>query len=78
MLARILCWLGIAVSLVLGIVFGINGLHYSRYILKGAFIGPLTIVLGSLLSWVGSFFIYGFGQLIEDADHIRNSIQRKD
>lgn len=35
----------------------------------GAFIiGILTAGIGVLLSWVGTFFLYGFGQLIENTD----------
>ena len=35
----------------------------------GAFIiGILTAGIGVLLSWIGTFFLYGFGQLIENTD----------
>lgn len=31
-------------------------------------IGILSAAIGVLLSWVGTFFLYGFGQLIENTD----------
>ena len=42
---------------------------------SGVLAGLLTIVLGSLLSWIGSFFTYGFGQLIENTDDIRSKMK---
>jgi len=33
-------------------------------------IGLLISVVGSLISWISLFFIYGFGQLIENSDII--------
>ena len=35
---------------------------------NGFIIGILTVGIGVLLSWVGTFFLYGFGQLIENTD----------
>lgn len=57
--------MGIIASLLLGI--------YIASIVSSDDISPIvTIILvsaiGSLLSWVGSLFIYGFGQLIENSD----------
>lgn len=34
------------------------------------FAGILVAVIGALLSWVGAFILYGFGQLIENSDII--------
>ena len=34
----------------------------------GFLIGILTAGIGILLSWIGTFFLYGFGQLIENTD----------
>lgn len=30
--------------------------------------GILLIIVGPLLAWLGSFLLYGFGQLIENSD----------
>ena len=43
--------------------------------------GLVVLVVGSLASWLGSFFMYGFGQLIEDTQAIRAAtdvMSRKD
>ena len=31
-------------------------------------LGFLIIIIGPLCSWIGSFMIYGFGQLVENSD----------
>lgn len=58
-LAIVLCVLGIIACVITGIVF-----------LVEEWVGPgiLIMIVGSLLSWVSSFFLYGFGQLIENSD----------
>ena len=65
-LAKVLCWVGIGLS----VIIGINVLDYS------ASKGLLIIVIGSLISWVSSFFSYGFGELItketENAERTRD------
>ncbi len=79
-LAKILCWVGIILSVISGIGIMAGGSavsSYSRgygYSAGGAssvVAGILVIVLGSLGSWIGSFFTYGFGQLIENTDRIQ-------
>ncbi len=71
-LAKAMCLIGIALSVIVGIMTMIGGSSYRYSGTSGAaFVaGLLTIVLGSLGSWVGSFFTYGFGQLIENTDTI--------
>lgn len=67
-LAEILCILGIIACVLIGMNF------------RGA-ISLFIIIVGSIASWVGSFFMYGFGELIEkvstlsdDVDDIRRSV----
>ena len=78
-LAKVLCWIGIIFSVILGVLMMVSGGSYSRYGYSssggGVLAGLLTIVLGSLLSWIGSFFTYGFGQLIENTDDIRSKMK---
>ena len=33
-------------------------------------VGILIFIVGSLLSWIGSFFTYGFGELVENSAKI--------
>ncbi len=83
-LAKVLCWLGIILSVISGIATiaaGANsGTSYNRYGYSSGSIagvgvlgGILIIVLGCLGSWIGSFFMYGFGQLIENSDIIASN-----
>ena len=34
-------------------------------------LGFVFLILGPLVSWSGSLFLYGFGQLIENTDELR-------
>lgn len=49
---------GIVISLIFGLVMLVNY----------GFSGILVILLGSVLSWILSFVLYGLGQLIENSD----------
>lgn len=60
-LATILCVLGVIGSIVLGIVICSLGDFFIA-------VGLIFMALGGLLSWILSFFMYGFGQLIENSD----------
>ena len=73
-LAKVVCWIGIILSVISGGamiaagmgVFGYTGMPEGAAVVSGV----LTIALGSLLSWIGSFFSYGFGELIEKTTEI--------
>ena len=60
-LAVILCILGIIGSVTYAIICFTNSSRYQDLTLYGI----LILVGGCLLSWIGSFFTYGFGELIE-------------
>lgn len=57
-LASVITWLGIIASLILGVVLISGG---DEMIV----LGIVVMALGSLASWIGSFLLYGFGELIE-------------
>lgn len=61
-LAKVFCWIGIISSVVSGIVV------LATMGDAGVLLGILTIVMGPLLFWIGSFILYGFGQLVENSD----------
>lgn len=63
-LAEIVCTLGIVASILSAFVIWGQNSRYNSTI----FIGILVLVLGSLSSWIGSFFTYGFGELIENLE----------
>ena len=66
-LAKVICWIGIIFSVIAGIAGIVNGTAQS------VVAGITTIIVGCLMSWIGSFFAYGFGQLIENTDEIRKN-----
>ena len=59
-LARVICWIGIIASVVGGI--GMMVMDEDMIIF-----GLLTIPVGALMSWIGSFMLYGFGELVENS-----------
>lgn len=68
-LAAVLMVIGVLISLVSGIaMMSMNDMMYGR----GTITGLLTIALGAVGSWAGSFVLYGFGELIERVQSIDN------
>ncbi len=80
-LAQIICWLGIVFSVLVGICIIILGSLTSDTAIGSVFSGMsaftsiLYFLLGPLLSWVSSLFIYGFGELIEKVTEIAENNQ---
>lgn len=71
-LAKTVCWIGIGISVFIGFVFVIIGAENS-YGSDDNVLAPLGMFImlgGSFLSWIGSFLLYGFGQLIENSDKL--------
>lgn len=62
-LAQVVCWIGIVCSVIYGIVL----MTTDEDLVMAGFI---VLVMGSVLAWVSSFALYGFGQLIENTDKI--------
>lgn len=67
--AKVMCWIGIIASVVAGLVM-IATIFSSYAPTAGIVAGILTAVLGSLFSWVGSFMMVGFGELVENTAEI--------
>lgn len=61
--AQVLIWLGILASFVWGTVILSSTESYT---------GVVVMVVGSILSWILSFCMYGFGQLIENTEVLIN------
>ena len=69
-LAKFICWAGIIISLISGIWMisnATNSWHTDEELIVA---GIAVIVFGSLLSWVSSFALYGFGRLVENSEHL--------
>lgn len=62
-LAKVICWIGIALSIVLGLILLIAISTYSP--LLGIAVAIPVALLGAVLSWIASFTLYGYGELIE-------------
>ncbi|MBS1409353.1 MAG: hypothetical protein HPZ74_00275 [Christensenellaceae bacterium] len=85
-LAKVLCWIGIICWVITGLALMAGGSSMT-YRLNGEFVransgagvvvGILTIIVGVLVSWIGSFLLYGFGQLVEDTHAIRANTESK-
>ena len=66
-LAQILCWGGIIISVGIGIsLFDVSELT-----------GCIVLLAGPCISWPSSFFMYGFGQLVENSDIIADHLIAK-
>lgn len=59
--AMILCFIGIGVAVVLGIIM------FS----ESFWLGIGTILIGTVASWLGAICLYGFGELIEETTRNR-------
>lgn len=73
-LAKIICGIGITVSIIAAtVMFSIaSSVMYGGGALVG--IGFVLLILGPLFSWISSFFMYGFGELIDNSDSIKQDI----
>ena len=67
-LASFICWIGIIISVIGFIVMLIIGINDEDGLLIG--LSFTVLVVGGLGSWVGSFFMYGFGRLIDNSDKL--------
>lgn len=79
-LAIIITILGIIASVISGIAFIVSSIVDSYDVSRlaaGIILGVLTIVVGSLLSWISSFLLYGFGELIENSTILKEKFADK-
>ena len=64
--ARVFCWIGIIASLLIGLIMMVTGFNTPRGDMM-VVIGLAVMIVGSLLSWVGSLVTYGFGELVQNS-----------
>ena len=66
--AKVVCWIFIVCSVLAGLIMIINTLDYFRFEI---FLTALfTMIVGSLVGWLSSLGLYGFGELIERTTEI--------
>lgn len=78
-MAKFFCWVGIIISVIAGIFILIGGasINYS-FGVSGVpmyFVGLAVIAIGSLLSWLGSLTLYGFGELVENSTYCAEALK---
>ena len=79
-LAKVLCIIGIVLAALSGLIMMISGISMLGYsYTAGAgvaliFGGLVSAALGALLAWVGSFVLYGYGQLIHSVQNMEAKI----
>ena len=66
-LTKISCWIGIFASLITGFIF--LSIDEELFLI----IGLPIMIGGPLLFWISSFFMYGFGELIDKACDIEKN-----
>lgn len=64
--AEIFCWLGIAVSVICGVILLMTGFD-SRNGEVLVFAGIAVAIIGSIVSWLGSLIAYGFGEMVNNS-----------
>lgn len=73
-LAKFMCWLGIILSVIIGILLIMSATNRNGYYRSTdsatVVYGIIVIVVGSLLSWIGSFVLYGFGELVDNSSKL--------
>lgn len=73
-LAKVMCWIGIAVSVLAGIAFLIIYFRMRYYRSPEYLITAIScIVFGPLLSWLNNMLLYGFGELIDKTSAIEKN-----
>ena len=65
-LAKILCWIGIAASVVVAIIM-FTSVEDAPYSQEGTYrgLGFVFLIIGPLVSWISSFVLYGLGEAID-------------
>lgn len=64
--ATVLTWIGIVISSLVGIITMVDF----------PLIGLLIVVLGCFGSWLSSFVLYGFGELIVNVNEIKENVTK--
>ena len=69
LLAKIIFLIELLVFLAIGLILIINNFFIA---------GWLCVIVGPIISWISSFFTYGFGKLISNTDIIAKGIVKQE
>lgn len=70
LLASVLCWVGIIAYVIVAIIMIVVGMVGSDILIG---LGLIFLFVGPLISWISSFFMYGFGELIDKVGDIERN-----
>jgi len=79
LLAKVIAWVGIISSVIGGISLISQGFDINQSSRSGRdgglfiLLGIASLIGGSIISWISSFFMYGFGELIEKTSAIEKN-----
>ena len=86
-LAVVICWIGIVISLILGVLIAVsptvirNSLNFNGTVITNSnsvavniVAGILVFLIGSVASWISTFVLYGFGELVSNSKKILESM----
>jgi len=84
-LAKAFWWIGIVFWTIKGIdligtlsmTHQLTGSYVTASSAAGVLVSIVTIIVGVLVSWIGSLVLYAFGQLVEDTHAIRANTESK-
>ena len=74
-LAKVNFIIGVIASSAVGIMIAIRFAELSDW--YGVLLCLLIVGVGSLLAWIGSFVLYGFGKLVQSNENIENYLTSK-
>ena len=86
-LAAVMCIIGIVLWVIVGIGLMLSNMTTASLIgasasagtvIASIIAGVLVMVIGSLLSWISSWLIYGFGELVDNSCKIANKTEAQD
>ncbi len=72
-LTKICCWILIVIGVIGGLVLLIMGADWGDTLM--IVLGLAAMILLPFFAWVGSFLLYGFGELIENSQIIAGNTQ---
>ncbi len=73
-LASILCWVGIIAYMIIALIMiAVGADEYENNLV---IFGIILLFVGPLMAWISSFFMYGFGELIDKACDIERNTRK--